>query len=254
MAICLLYIDSLNRLDKFLPHAYEFGFFLHPPMFRASTLLQLPFGHISRPSPALLSVVYLWGVHLSQSEALLMEEHAFLTRALQHTATDLLGAHPKRLMHTLQAEILLATYFFRTGRFIEAKSHIGAAISLALGVQLHKIRSSNYPAPSTLGLHSDSPVVLSSPADYLEEGERINGFWTVFMIHKMMSVAHELPTSVCGALEAPGIQIDTPWPLDIASYKDVSSTISRVWVSDHEISRRVFSIQACKAMGPSGPF
>lgn len=209
-----------NLLDKFLPHAAEFGFFLHVPTFRASTLLSFPFGHPSRPSPALLSVVYLWGVHFSQSEALLLQEHAFLSRAVGHIATDMLGTHPKRVIHTLQAEILLAYYFFRTGRFLEAKWRTGAAVSLALGSGLHKIRSSNLSAPSTIGLIQEAAVSLHEPQDNLEEGERINGFWTVFVLHKVITVSLEPPSNVCGALEAPGMQIDTPWPLDVSNYSD----------------------------------
>lgn len=209
-----------NLLDTFLPHSIEFGFFLNPTRFRESTLLPLSFGHHSRPAPALLSAVYLWGVHLSHSEPLLAQEHTFMTRTLQHTATDLLGTHPKSILHTLQAEVLLAYYFFRIGRFVEAKCHTAAAVSLALGSGFHRIRSSSLFAASVIGLSSDTPISLRPPHDNIEEGERINGFWTVFMLHKYITVALEPPSSVCGALEAPGTQLDTPWPLDMNSYSE----------------------------------
>ncbi|KAF8069008.1 hypothetical protein FPV67DRAFT_1652372 [Lyophyllum atratum] len=213
-----LTIQSL--LDKFLPHCMEFGFFLNPNRFREATLLPLSFGHPSRPSPALLSAVYLWGVHLSHSEPLLLQEHSFMTRALQHAATDPLGAHPDVVLHTLQAEVLLSYYLLRIGRFLEAKCHTATAVSLASGAGLHKIRSANIYAPSTIGLSSDTPISLHPPRDDIEEGERINGFWTVLMLHKYVSIALEPPMSVCGTLEAPGIQIDTPWPLDITNYSE----------------------------------
>ncbi|KAJ3500531.1 hypothetical protein NMY22_g19232 [Coprinellus aureogranulatus] len=211
-----------NLLDKFLPHAAEFGFFLHIPTFRANAVLSLPFGHPQRPSPALLSVVYLWGVHLGQSEALLLEENAFLIRAVQHTATDLLGSHPSRVLHTLQAQVLLAYYFFRTGRFLEAKCQTGAAISLALGAGFHKLRSTNIWPPTILGLAHDTPLYLDAPQSNLEEGERINAFWAVFVLHKIITVALEPPANVCGALEAPGILIDTPWPMETKAYAEGS--------------------------------
>lgn len=161
-------------------------------------------------------------MHLGQSEALLLQEHAFLTRAVQHVSTDLLGTHPNRVLHTLQAQVLLAYYFFRTGRFLEAKWQTGAAVSLALGSGFHKIRSANTSTPVTLGLMHDTPVYLDAPQTNLEEGERINAFWAVFILHKIITVALEPPTNVCGALEAPGIQIDVPWPLELNSYVDVS--------------------------------
>ncbi|KAF9006114.1 hypothetical protein BDQ17DRAFT_1540719 [Cyathus striatus] len=207
-----------NLLDKFLPHATEFGFFLHIPTFRTSVILDAPFGDHLRPSPALLSAVYVWGVHFSRSEALLLQEQAFVNRALQHASTDLIGSHPMRILHTLQAEILLAFYFFRTGRFLEAKCHTGTAVSLALGVQLHKIRSSNFTTASTIGLMSDVPVSLHPPRDNIEEGERINGFWAVVTLHKFITTSLEPSSSVCGALEALGTHIDTPWPLDVENY------------------------------------
>ncbi|KAG6820296.1 hypothetical protein H0H93_002734 [Arthromyces matolae] len=127
------YTSSPFLGTEFLPNCQEFGFFLNPNRFREATLLPVSFGHPSRPTPAVLSAVYLWGVHLSHSEALLRQEQSFLTRALQHAVTDAFGTHPDVILHTLQAE---------------------------------------------------------------------------------------LPMSVCGTLEAPGIQVDTPWPLDISGYSE----------------------------------
>lgn len=144
-----------------------------------------------------------------------------MIRALQHAATDPLGAHPSNVLHTLQAEILLSYYLLRIGRFLEAKTHAGAAVSLALGCGLQRIRSSNMYPPSTIGLSSDTPISLHPALDNIEEGERINGFWAVFTLHKFISVALEIPSSVCGTLEAPGMQIDTPWPLDSLGYAEV---------------------------------
>lgn len=140
---------------------------------------------------------------------------------MQHTATDLLGSHPSRVLHTLQAQVLLAYYFFRTGRFLEAKCQTGAAISLALGAGFHKLRSTNIWPPTILGLAHDAPIYLDAPQSNLEEGERINAFWAVFVLHKIITVALEPPANVCGALEAPGIVIDTPWPMETKGYADV---------------------------------
>ncbi|KAF9068422.1 hypothetical protein BDP27DRAFT_1327322 [Rhodocollybia butyracea] len=55
-------------VDTFMNSTSELGFFLNPTRFRASALL--PSGHAGRPTEALMSVVYLWGVHLSQDTAL----------------------------------------------------------------------------------------------------------------------------------------------------------------------------------------
>lgn len=81
--------DSISRLQYFLPHATQFGFFLHPQHFRDSVLLPFPIGDERRPSPALLYVAYLWGAHLSQTQALLTSEGVFLKRAQQQISTEI---------------------------------------------------------------------------------------------------------------------------------------------------------------------
>jgi hypothetical protein len=205
--------------DKFFPHAQQFGFFLHITNFRRSALLAFQLGHPNRPTPGLLSVVHLFGVHFSQPEAMSNTETALLTRAVQQVATDLYSAHPNKVIQTLQAEILLSYYFMRTGFLLEAKYRAGAAVSLALGAGLHKLRSSNYNVPSTLGILHDQPVLLPHAVNGLQEAERINGFWAVLCLHKFITVALEHSAQVCGALEAPGMQIDTPWPVDIEKFE-----------------------------------
>lgn len=159
-----------------------------------------------------------------QPETLHAQEAPLLSRAVQCVATDLLGSHPDRIIHTLQAEVLLAYYFLRTGMLLEAKHYTGAAVSLALGAGLHKIRSSNITTPSTIAILQDQPYPLPPPRNNLQEAERINGFWAVLSLHKFITVALESPAHVCGALEAPGMQIDTPWPIDMSHYKEVSSS------------------------------
>jgi len=221
-------VDLHFSLDNFLPHSAEFGFFLDVPRFRGSTLLPLPFGHHSRPTQALLNAVYLWGLHLSQSEPVFDQEHVMLSRALQQSVTDLLGDHPQKILHTIQTEVLLAYYFFRTGRFLEAKYHAGGAVSLALGSGLHKTRSLLPSPPPILGVVANNEILFEAARDDVEEGERINGFWAVFVLHKILTVALHPPSNVCGALEAPGMQIDTPWPLDIESYQAVSKFLGKI--------------------------
>jgi hypothetical protein len=66
------------------------------------------------------------------------------------------------------------------------------------------------------------PIFQPGPQTSIEEGEQINGFWAVFSLHKIMSFALDPAGGVCGALEAPGLQIDTPWPFDSHDYRTVS--------------------------------
>jgi hypothetical protein len=164
----------------------------------------------------------MWGAHLSADRE---RELHFKQKALQSVAAELT---PHSFLHTIQAEVLLSYYFFRTGHFLEARAHTATAVALALGGGLHQIRSLNPDVP-VMEITEDNDqaeeIHLRASADAVEEGERINGFWAVFMLQKNLSVALESPARVCGVFEAGGMQIDTPWPLEMSDYKQVCSRI-----------------------------
>ena len=206
-------------VDRFLLTASQFGFFLNASLFRSSCMLPLPLGHPYRPSAALLTTVYLWGLHLSRSDARREREPALLSRALQHTSNALSGSHPQQFLHALQAEILLAYYFFRNGRFLEGKYHSSAAASLAISGGLNKIRSAG-DSSSTASFVDNRSAALPPPRDAVDEGERINGFWTALVLDKCWSVALGSPSNFTDD-NVLGTRIDTPWPLDNSAYEQV---------------------------------
>ncbi|KAJ7753959.1 hypothetical protein DFH07DRAFT_1061386 [Mycena maculata] len=198
--------DLVEQLiDIFLPYGSEFGFFMNPSRFRKSALAPFRIGHHSRPTPALLITVYLWGLRLSHQENLTAQEPVFLARALDLTSRGLSDSHPRRVMDTLQAEILLSYFFFASGRVLEGKYHAAAAISLSLSSSLHLVRSENLSSPEIL-----------PPMDGVEEGERVHAWWTVMIMDKCWAVALS---------EDPGFahrdnmaMVDTPWPLEVDDY------------------------------------
>ncbi|KAF4597842.1 hypothetical protein EYR38_006233 [Pleurotus pulmonarius] len=206
-------------LDSFLPYASELGFFLHPARFRADALRPLPFGQTPRPTMGLLSAVYLWGAQFSQQDPSISYEGTFLSRALQNTATDLTREHPNRVLHTIQAEVLLAYYFWRNGKILEAKTHAGGAVSLAIGCGLHRWRSARPPPIPGIGVVVENTSNVMSPRDSVEEGEIINGFWAVLTLHNSLSAAVDPAGALSCALEVPGISVDTPWPMDMEGYR-----------------------------------
>lgn len=169
---------------------------------------------------ALLSTVYLWGIHLSPHESLRQHEPIFLLRALRHASTTLSESHPQKVIHALQAEILLAYYFFRNGRFLEGKYHVSAAASLAISCGLHKIRSINMSPlkPNLIG--GTETHNLHPPRDIIEEGERINGFWALFVLDKCWSVALGSASYISDS-DILGTTVDTPWPLTMPQYEQV---------------------------------
>ncbi|KAJ7662809.1 hypothetical protein DFH06DRAFT_987320 [Mycena polygramma] len=209
-----------SLLESFLPHATQFGFFLHPQRFRDAVLLPLPFGNEHRPAPALLHVVYLWGAHLSDPSSLLNSSEAvFLKRVQKHISSEISHAHPTHLLHTIQAQILLSTYLLRQKHFLEAEFYANGAATLALGYQLHKIRSARPCAPPLLGVPVLAEIYAAPPADDIEEGERIRAFWAVACIQSHLNISHPSASASFCIFESPGTQIDTPWPLEIGDYE-----------------------------------
>ncbi|KAJ6542536.1 Zn(2)-Cys(6) binuclear cluster domain-containing protein [Mycena vulgaris] len=213
--------DVIERLvDTFLGSFSQVGFFLDPDTFRNSALLAFPFGHYHRPSPALLSAVYMWGSRLSPGPPHpVYNEDAFLVCTLQNIHQDLGGQHPQRVMHGIQAEVLLSFYYLTLGRPVEGIYHSSAAVSLAISAGLHLIKSSQLPLQPCFGV-LETP--LPPPTDALEEGERINAFWTVLVVNNYWVAAHGSPS----AIPYHDTPIDTPWPLDVDDYASSVSGFS----------------------------
>ncbi|KAG7451497.1 uncharacterized protein BT62DRAFT_916489 [Guyanagaster necrorhizus] len=204
-------------LQRFVQQSSEVGFFLDISRFVESL------SGVSRaqPSPALLSAVYLWGVHLSPISELSAYEPITLQRAIEAAAQGLSVRHPQIIVHCIQAEVLIANYFFRNGRVLEGKYHTTTAVSLVLSARLHRIR-----------LYIGAEAMLLPPVDLVEEGERINAFWTVLILNNCWSAADGSPSNI--SYSNPDANVDLPWPLDMLSTRKRPFFMSRlpVWESD----------------------
>lgn len=197
-----------------MPYSADFGFFLNLARFRTSMFQPFPPGHPARPAPALIFAVYLWSIRISPDPANRNAEEAYAQRAIQEAATTLSGNHPQKEIQSIQAEVLLATYFFSLGRFLEGKYHVANAVSTALSTGLHKIRSSENIAVA-------SP--LPPAQDPTEEGERIIAAWTVFNLDKAWAVALDSEPNVQFSNHSVGAKIDTPWPLEMEEFEQVTA-------------------------------
>ncbi|KAF9012985.1 hypothetical protein BDZ89DRAFT_1046866 [Hymenopellis radicata] len=162
-------------VDHFLSFASEVGFFLNPARFRAAALGTQPAGHPSRPIPALLTAAYLWGIHFSGTQALTAYANVYLSRAVSQVSTALSTPHPHQVIQTIQAEFLLASYFFACGRFLEGKYALSTGMSIGIVAGFMKIRSSNPP--------ENDKAVWSSNVDAITEGERVEACWGGYAPH-----------------------------------------------------------------------
>ncbi|KAF8217417.1 hypothetical protein K438DRAFT_1746733 [Mycena galopus ATCC 62051] len=190
-------------VHNFLHNANCFGFFLDTQAFHDAVTSTngrtLP--------PVLLNVMYLWGVHLSNDTRITVYEPAFLAHALRSTAGSLAGTHPRTVLHSAQASVLLAHYFLRNARALEGRYHTSAAVATALSAGLHLIRGrSKPPAAET----------LPPPSDPVEEGERIAACWSVLTLNNCWAGVDGAPSNV--TYGPGGLTIDTPWPLEARDY------------------------------------
>ncbi|KAH8115416.1 hypothetical protein DFH11DRAFT_106074 [Phellopilus nigrolimitatus] len=190
--------DFDTLLQIFLPHSHRLGFALHIP-----TLLdafKLPSTHQSRPHGFLLATISLWAARISQSPPLLECEPRFLTIALESVPAALMSTDARHRVQLVQAEILLALYFFNDGRLLEGRYHASSAMTTALGYGLHQLgtralspQDSASPRISAVSKLAVESLRLPRPQDALELGERIRVFWLTFAIDRCWSVALGYP-------------------------------------------------------------
>ena len=163
-----------------------------------------PFGHHSRPSQSLLSAVYLTSIALSGNTILATHESIFLSRALQHASQAPSCMHPSNAKHGLQAEILIANYFFLRGHIQEGKSHINTAMVISMLHRAHKI----------------CKISNLEGVEVVEQWERVKGFWSAYILDKFWSIAGGSRSSSPDGMTAE-TRIDAPWPLELRQFKSV---------------------------------
>ncbi|KAJ6585286.1 hypothetical protein B0H19DRAFT_417850 [Mycena capillaripes] len=197
--------DKLDALiHNFLHHGSQFGFFLNVHNFREAAMGR----NAQRPATVLLHAVHLWAIHISGSDELTAYEARYLARALRTAVDALSGTHHNTVLHSIQAEVLLASYFFRNTRFLEGKYHLTAAVSLVISSGLHRIRSGASGGSGGPGFRA-----LTPPRDPMEECERISAFWAVLTLNNCWTTADGSSSNI--SYTDPDARIDTPWPLDI---------------------------------------
>ena len=218
------FADTHYRVQTFLPSASKFGFFLDATRFVNSFAAPTP----ARPRPptVLRNAVYLWGITLSQDPQYTARESVFLGRTLRsvHAALSTAQEQQRNALYILQAEILLTYYFFHSDRPLEGKFHASAAVSLAIMCNLHKVMSGNGRAGGQL-FQPAGQAYLPPPIDHIDEAERIFAWWAVFILDRSWAVALSSPTMI-NETQEPSTVIDTPWPLTVDKYAQVSCCTS----------------------------
>lgn len=232
--------DWSHSTDAFLQHASRVGFFLNVPRFirYVRSPQRSTGGHPLLD--VLISATSLWGSRFSNNVSIQARQELLLGNAVQQVADALMivntGAPTHDVIAFIQAEVLLANYFFTQDRILEGRYHSSAAISLALSCKLHlqqSIRPRNTdPIPETSALLSGLPP----PEDLIQVGERVNAFWTVHTLYKTWAVAMGAPINVWAGEGNFGTQpdLEIPWPLSMDACENVSMVAILILVAPCE--------------------
>lgn len=145
--------------------------------------------------------------------------------ALHEKAVNLLDheVNPRRVLHSIQAEVLLSYYFYRRGTLIEAKAHAASAASLATGsglASIYELGVENQPYLELEVMTNGEASYLPSPRNIPETGELINCFWAVYILEQQLTSASTTSHST-SLFDAAQLVVDCPWPLEYHSYREV---------------------------------
>ncbi|KAI0825656.1 hypothetical protein BC629DRAFT_1434266 [Irpex lacteus] len=207
-------------IQAFINYAPNFGFFLHLPRFLEQLKASIPHTAQSPLPESLVYAVYLVGMLLatSGSGGDGDEFNRDLPRVLERVQQALSASiDSSKTLYVLQAEVLLTAYMFHTNKRTAGHYHAAAAMSIAVGSKLHKIRSAEW-ADVGAAVVPDPEVQLFPPVDDVEEGERVRAFWTIFSLDRCLSVTFHSPSLLTQHGTA-ATRVDAPWPLEMSEYE-----------------------------------
>jgi len=220
----------------FRQRAIQLGFFLDEDYFSRTALLKPE--DSARPCGAVIAAACLWGCHFSPDGSPFRSiEPLVLAATLHERASNIFKeeTNTRRILHILQAEVLLAYYFLRRGVLIEARIHAGNAVSIVRGSGMETIGTADQKSLPPLTFSIDGLTsYLPSARNIPEIGESINGFWAVYVLVRHLAVLDPVVDNDYGLSD---LRVDCPWPLDSVSYRIVSPSEIPSIYSDSRFSR-----------------
>ncbi|KAF5365251.1 hypothetical protein D9758_005398 [Tetrapyrgos nigripes] len=187
-------IFERTQYQIFFNHSSHLRFFLDPsrlysmlwPSDEAPEVQSYPDVHSS-----LVDAMHLWSVHISDSGADRSVEGRLLFRVITDLSVCNLSADdpivlPYKVVHLIQAHVLLAQYFFQSGRVLEGKYYAHGALSLVLSAGLHL--EAGYMGTGNDGFQ----LRLVAARDQIEQNDRNRAFWDSLSLTNVWSTATQL--------------------------------------------------------------
>ncbi|KAF8319856.1 uncharacterized protein EI90DRAFT_2218165 [Cantharellus anzutake] len=118
---------------------------------------------------------------------MIAHEQLFLNRTRQSCEQSL--AFADRLVHFMWANVILAQYYLRAGRVVEAHNTIASTVRFAVGAGLHT--DAEMEDTET----GDMTSLALPPADPIDIEERVNLWFSLTMCEAGISLGTSLPSS-----------------------------------------------------------
>ncbi|TDL21887.1 hypothetical protein BD410DRAFT_283360 [Rickenella mellea] len=204
-------------VGKFFERGELLGFSLEKS--RSIEQINLPISNPNFPHVALLNTIYLWALQILNSSAssrLIPLYVAEATRAINNAR----NSQDSRIrVQIIQAEALLALFFYSNGRLVEGQYHSAGAVSMALTAGLHCTNPIGAGSSSSFGnLVPTTTFILPQPHDPAEAAERTRLFWAVYSLDACWSVVSRSPPKIMDSgNQATAIKI--PWPVSTNEYQ-----------------------------------
>lgn len=190
-------------------------------------------GHHSRPSPALVNAVYLWSIHLSPTTYAPLQESAYLQSSLWHLSNDLSGSHPHKVIHVIQAEVLLSFFYLKNGKMLLGNYHANAALSVSLSAGLHSMQLSSI--VSEQDVSSNCELGLPPTIGIHEDAQRINAFWGVLILNNYWITIQESHYMFYDLNDS---EVSTPWPMEPSDHDKVP--VNHISLTSYSHTRQSF--------------
>lgn len=170
----------------FLPHHFQFHFFMEPRAFLAA--LALPEDDPRSIHPALHYAIHYATLWVVGGEFTVFRDY-FLAQARLHLTRSL--AEVDRLTHFLWANVILGSCFIVEGRMNDAYVTVGSCVKFAIACGLHVVHYRNKSPPI-------STPLLSPPANYAERVERTQLSYAIYALDRTLSMVSGFPSTING--------------------------------------------------------
>ncbi|TDL17185.1 hypothetical protein BD410DRAFT_901603 [Rickenella mellea] len=185
----------------------------------------LPASNPNAPHPALLSSIYVWAFHMLNSDSFSGLLPLYINEAKRALASTINNRDAKARIHAIQAQVILAAFFYTNGRVVEAHYHATGAVTMAFSAGLHRaLTPAATSSSSSSAGFAPGTFSLPPPRDAIEAAERARLFWAVYTLDACWSIAAGSSSNI-RENGNPSTTIMMPWPVSVDEFRSNFSAL-----------------------------